>query len=360
MRENFFASRSGIVVVGVIIGISAAWLQYLGNPANMGICVACMERDIVGALGFHRASVAQYLRPEIMGFVLGSFFVSLLAGDYRPRGGSGTLIRFFLGMFAMIGALVFLGCPWRALLRLAGGDGNAIFGLLGLIAGVFLGVQFLKRGYNLGRSYPQHRASGWVFPALMVVLLFLLVFRVSFSPGGPIFFSEKGPGSQHAPLLVSLAAGVIIGGLAQRSRFCTMGAIRDVILIRDFHLLSGVGALVAGALIMNIVLGQFKPGFTGQPVAHDNQLWNFLGMALAGLAFVLAGGCPGRQLFLSGEGDMDAAIFVLGMMVGAAVAHNLNFASSPVGIAPFAPIAVLAGFVFCFVVGLTQRERLNL
>ena len=29
-----------------------------------------------------------------------------------------------------------------------------------------------------------------------------------------------------------------------------------------------------------------------------NQLWNF-GDGLAGLAFALAGGCPGRQLFLS-------------------------------------------------------------
>ncbi|HPO35495.1 MAG TPA: YedE family putative selenium transporter [Syntrophales bacterium] len=356
--KNIFASRMGIVSVGAMIGILAALLQHFGNPPNMGICVACMERDIAGALGLHRAAVVQYLRPEIMGFVLGAFIAALLAKEYRPRGGSGTLIRFFLGIFAMIGALIFLGCPWRALLRLAGGDGNAILGLLGLVAGIFIGVQFLKRGYNLGRSYPQHRASGWVFPALMVVLFLLLVFRVSFSPGGPIFFSEKGPGSQHAPLLVSLGAGILIGAIAQRSRFCTMGAIRDVILIRDFHLGSGVLALVVAAFIMNIILGQFKPGFAGQPIAHTDHLWNFLGMALAGLAFVLAGGCPGRQLFLSGEGDMDAGIFVLGMIVGAGIAHNFNFASSPAGVTPFGPIAVLVGFIFCLVVGLTQRDRI--
>jgi uncharacterized membrane protein YedE/YeeE len=40
-------------------------------------------------------------------------------------------------------------------------------------------------------------------------------------------------------------------------------------------------------------------------------------MLLAGLAYALAGGCPGRQLFLSGEGDADSAIFVLGMISGA-------------------------------------------
>ncbi len=355
--RNVFSTRTGIIIVGALIGIGAAVLQYLGNPANMGVCVACMERDIAGALGLHRADVVQYLRPEIMGFVLGAFIAALIAREHKPRGGSAPLIRFFLGVFAMIGALVFLGCPWRALLRLAGGDGNAILGLLGLAAGIFIGIQFLKRGYSLGRSYPQKSLSGWVFPALVAGLFLLLVFQVSFSPGGPIFFSQKGPGSQHAPIWISLAAGLIIGALAQRSRFCTMGAFRDVMLIRDFHLVSGVAALLIFAFGMNLILGQFKPGFEGQPIAHTDHLWNFLGMALSGLAFVLAGGCPGRQLFLSGEGDMDAGIFVLGMIIGAAVSHNFALASSPKGITAFAPAAVILGFVFCMVVGLTQRDR---
>ena len=51
-------------------------------------------------------------------------------------------------------------------------------------------------------------------------------------------------------------------------------------------------------------------------------IWNFLGMALSGLAFALAGGCPGRQLFLSGEGDGDAGVFVLGMVTGAGLADR--------------------------------------
>lgn len=357
--RNIFSARAGIIIVGAVIGIGAALLQYLGNPPNMGICVACFERDIAGALGLHRADIVQYLRPEIMGFVLGAFVAALLAGEYKPRGGSSPLIRFFLGIFAMMGALVFLGCPWRTLLRLAGGDGNAILGLAGLIAGIFIGVGFLKSGYSLGRSYAQKKAAGWVFPALMIGLLLLLVFQVSFAPGGPIFFSAKGPGSQYAPLLISLIAGLVIGGLAQRSRFCTMGAFRDVILIRDFHLISGVAALLVFAFAANMLLGQFNPGFEGQPVAHTDHLWNFLGMALAGLAFVLAGGCPGRQLFLSGEGDMDAAIFATGMIVGAAIAHNFAMASSPKGVGAFGPAAVVIGLLFCLVIGFTQRDKVS-
>jgi len=357
--KNVFSTRAGIIVVGALIGVGAALLQFFGNPPNMGICVACFERDIAGALGLHRADVVQYLRPEIMGFVLGAFVAALMAGEYKPRGGSAPLVRFFLGLFAMMGALVFLGCPWRALLRLAGGDGNAILGLLGLIFGIFIGVLFLKKGYNLGRSYPQRKASGWLFPALMMGLFLLLVFRVSFSDGGPIFFSVKGPGSQHAPIAISVIAGLIIGAFAQRSRFCTMGAFRDVILIRDFHLLSGVISLLIFAFATNLVLGQFKPGFNGQPIAHTDYLWNFLGMTLAGLAFVLAGGCPGRQLFLSGEGDMDAGVFALGMIVGAGIAHNFAIASSPKGVGAFGPAAVIVGLVFCLVIGFTQREKLT-
>jgi uncharacterized protein len=355
--KNVFSSRTGIIIVGAIIGIGAALLQYLGNPPNMGICVACFERDVAGALGLHRADVVQYLRPEIMGLVLGAFVAALFADEYKPRGGSVPLIRFFLGVFAMIGALIFLGCPWRTLLRLAGGDGNAILGISGLIMGIFVGVQFLKNGFSLGRAHSQERASGWIMPGLMIALLILLIFHASFAEGGPIFFSTKGPGSMHASVFISLAAGLIIGALAQRSRFCTMGAFRDVMLTKDFHLISGVASLLIFAFAANLIFGQFHPGFEGQPIAHTNHVWNFLGMSLAGLAFTLAGGCPGRQLFLSGEGDADAGVFVLGMIVGAGIAHNFAIASSPKGVAAFGPITVLIGLLFCLTIGLTMMQK---
>ena len=88
LMKNVFSTRAGIIVVGALIGVGAALLQFFGNPPNMGICVACFERDIAGALGLHRADVVQYLRPEIMGFVLGAFVAALMAGEYKPRGGS--------------------------------------------------------------------------------------------------------------------------------------------------------------------------------------------------------------------------------------------------------------------------------
>jgi len=114
-------------------------------------------------------------------------------------------------------------------------------------------------------------------------------------------------------------------------------------------------ALIVAAFVTNLVLGQFKPGFADQPVAHTDGLWNFGGMLLAGLAFTLAGGCPGRQLFLSGEGDGDAAVFVTGMIVGAGFAHNFSIASSPSGVGAFGPLTVIVGLVLCVVLGLTMR-----
>jgi len=367
---RFFASRPGIVLAGAAIGVLAPLLQYAGNPKNMGICVACFERDIAGALGLHRAAAVQYVRPEIIGFVLGATVAAVLFREFKARAGSAPVVRFVLGIFAMIGALAFLGCPWRALLRLSAGDLNAVVGLAGLASGIYLGVQFLRNGYNLGRTYKTYPAVGWIMPVMMIGLLLLLVFQVKVSEAGALFFSQSGPGSQHAFWLVSLGAGLLIGFLAQRTRFCTMGSIRDVILMGDTHLISGVAALVVFASATNLVLGQFGPvGFFGQPVAHSQHLWNFLGMTLAGLAFALAGGCPGRQLFLAGEGDSDSAVFVLGMIVGAGLSHNFALAGSPDavvegvqksgGISTYGMAAVLIGLAVCVVLGWTMREKVE-
>ncbi len=359
---RFFTSRWGPIFTGIAVGVLAPILVKLGNPGNMGICVACFSRDIAGALALHRAAVVQYIRPEIIGFVLGSLVAALLFREFRPRTGSAPLVRFLLGMLAVIGALVFLGCPWRAYLRLAGGDWNAIFGILGLFVGIAGGVLFLRMGYSLGRNRPAPAAMGWVMPVLMIGLLLLLLAApllgrdASGKPVGPIFFSTTGPGSQHAPLLIALGIGLLIGFLAQRSRFCTVGALRDLILTRDTHLFTGIVALIVAAFLTNLALGQFKPGFAGQPVAHTDAFWNFGGMALAGLAFILAGGCPGRQFILSGEGDGDAALFALGMIVGAGFAHNFNLASSATGPSPYGPAAVIVGLVICIAIGLTMRE----
>jgi hypothetical protein len=258
----------------------------------------------------------------------------------------------------MIGALVFLGCPIRMLLRLAGGDLNGIPALAGLIFGVLVGIFFLKKGFNLGRAVKMSPVAGWILPVIMVGLLLFAIFQPGF-----IASSEKGPGSMYVPLALGLGIGLLVGFMAQRTRFCAVGAWRDIFLVKDFHLISGIGAFFIAALVVNYIAGNFGAegiyhwGFADQPIAHTDHLWNFFGMGLLGLAATQIGGCPLRKLVLSGEGDTDAGVTVLGYLAGAAVAHNFLLASSPTGVGTWGPVAVVLGWVFCIAIGFLMREK---
>lgn len=347
-------------VGGGIIGLMGVLLVTLGNPGNMGICVACFWRDIAGALGLHRAEVVQYIRPEIIGFIFGAAAISMITGDFKARGGSSPALRFVMGVFMAIGALVFLGCPLRMILRLGNGDLNALVGLAGFIVGIVVGIQFLKRGYTLGKSVKESKVVGLVMPAFGVMLLVLLLVKPEF-----IFFSQEGPGATHAPMYWSLAAGIVAGIILQRTRICSAGAIRDVILIKNFHFLWGILGIFVVTLISNLVLnGGINIGFADQPIAHNNHLWNFLGMTLVGLTGILLGGCPIRQTILASEGDGDAAITIFGLLVGAAFAHNFNLASSGKGSTPNGEIATIIGLVVClaaafWIISRKNKERME-
>lgn len=339
-----------IVIVGLVVGAVAILLTALGNPANMGFCIACFLRDIAGGLGLHGAGVVQYLRPEIIGLGLGAMILALARGEFKVRGGANPLRRFVLGFLMMIGALAFLGCPLRMVLRLAAGDLNALIGLFGFIAGILVGIVALKSGFNPGRSVPQPKATGYVYPVILVGLLAALLLKPDF-----IRFSESGPGSMAAPILIALAAGLVVGALAQRSRLCMAGGIRDTFLIKDPHLLWGFVGIFVAALVGNLILSNFSLSFTGQPIAHTQHLWNFLGMAVVGIGSVLAGGCPLRQLILSGEGDTDAVLTVIGMVAGAAFAHNFGLAASAAGLGTNGRVAVVVSLVILGIIGFGHR-----
>ena len=153
-----------VVIAGAVVGLAAVVLTHLGNPANMGFCIACFLRDITGAVGMHGAAKVQYVRPEIIGLVLGAFIMSVATKEFRAKAGSSPATRFVLGAFVMIGALAFLGCPLRMVLRIGGGDLNAVVGLVGFTLGIFIGIQFLKRGFSLKRAYPVGKGEGGVLP----------------------------------------------------------------------------------------------------------------------------------------------------------------------------------------------------
>ena len=325
MRKNTFVRRYGLMILaGIVVGAAALILTAAGNPKNMGFCIACFERDIAGALGLHGAGKVQYLRPEIPGIVLGAMLSALAFREFKGRAGSSPASRFVVGLFVMIGALAFLGCPLRMVIRLGGGDLTAVAGLLGFLAGILVGIVFLKKGFSLGRAYPVKRGEGFALPAIMLGLLALLLLAP-----GLLKFSEEGLGSMRAFWLVSLAAGLAVGFIAQRSRLCMAGGLRDAFLVQDFTLLAGFLAIWATVTVGNLLMGNYNLSALSQPVAHSRYLWSFLGMALCGWGSILLGGCPLRQLILAGEGNGDAAVTMLGMISGAAIAHNFGLAGNP-------------------------------
>lgn len=348
-KRNWF-----IIATGVLIGAIAVALTALGNPGNMGFCIACFLRDTAGALKLHSAGAVQYVRPEIIGIVLGATLAAILAKEFKPRGGSSPITRFVIAIFVMIGALMFLGCPLRMMIRIGGGDLNAIVGLVGFLCGIFVGTLWLKGGFSLRRAYTQSLTEGALFPAMMTVLLVLFL-----AVPALFVFSEAGagPGAMHAPVILSLAAGLIVGALCQRTRFCTVAASRDAMLFRDFSMLWGFLAVIATCLIGNLLLNKFHFSFADQPVAHTDGLWNFLGMALVGWGSVFLGGCPLRQLVLAGEGNSDSAVTITGFIVGAALCHNFSLASSAKGPTVNGMIAVVIGFIVLTGIGIFNRER---
>ena len=341
-----------VIAAGIIVGLTAICLGIFGNPANMAFCIACFIRDTAGALGLHRAEPVQYIRPEITGIVIGAFLIGIVKKDFAPKGGSSPFTRFILGICVMTGALIFLGCPLRMVLRIAGGDLNAVIGLAGFIAGILTGILFLSKGFSLKCSYDQPIAEGIAAPVLNILLLVLLIAAPAF-----VFFSKSGPGSLHAPLFLSLAGGLVVGIAAQRSRMCFIGGARDAVMFKDFNMLIGFAFVLITVLIANIITGKFNLSLAGQPIAHTEWLWNILGLYLVGFGSVLLGGCPLRQLVLAGSGNSDSGVTVLGFLMGAAICHNFGLASSAAGTTPNGRIAFVICAVVIFAVAILNTKK---
>lgn len=337
---DFLNKKPGLLIVGLVIGIGMAVLAALGNPANMAMCAACFIRDMAGSLKLHTAPVVQYFRPEIVGLVVGSFLIAIATREYRSTAGSSPMVRFLLGFIMMIGALVFLGCPLRMVLRMAAGDLNAWVGLVGFILGTGTGALFLKMGFSLGAERDTKPAAGMILPALLVLGLVISVATTLFA------VSESGPGSKHAPWIVALLIALIVGALGQKTRICFASGFRNAWLLRDFTNLLPIAGIFVAMLIYNIAVGSFKVSFDGQPIAHAQHLWNILGLYAVGFAAVLAGGCPLRQMIMAGQGSSDAAVTFLGLLVGAAFAHNFGLAGAAAAAATDTTAAVAGGPAF--------------
>ena len=342
-----------VMATGLLLGALGVLLSLWGNPDNSGICVSCFMENSAGALGFHDNPRLQYLRPELIGFVLGAALSSLVFREFRSRGGSAPLPRLVAGIFLMVGCGVFIGCPIKLFLRLTAGDLTSVAGVAGLIAGVWIGLKGLAKGVELGAHSGERGGSGFVVPAFFVLLLIFLVVRPGF-----IIFSDRGSAAEHAYWPISLGSGLLLGALAQRSRFCITGGVRDTLLMGfKSYMFFGMAAFFTAALALSLASGRFHPGLSGQPGAHADHLWSFLGMGMVGWTAVVIGGCPFRQLVKAGEGDADAGLVVIGMFIGGALVQSWGIAATTAGVPLAGKVAVLVGFLFIIGNSLLLRQR---
>ena len=341
-------------VTGIIFALIIFYLTYTGNPKNMGVCVGCFIRDTSGAVNLHQAKAFQYIRPEIIGIILGSFAVSLLIREkfsvhLYP-------VTYFLGgVFTMTGVLIFLGCTVRVFVRLGGGDLNAVFGLLGMITGIGAGTFFIKKGFSLPEKEKVFESKNYTYivPAVAVLLFSFLILRPGF-----ISFSEKGIGSQHAPIILALIGGLIIGVLTNYFDLGFNSGFRNLLTgkTENPQILFPI-SIVIFLIIINYMSKNLNIGFADQPAAHSFQLWNFLGLFIVGWIGALLQGCPLQQLVKSAKGNLNSIFFVAGMFLGAGFLHRIEGVSSPKAVPLNGKIVLITGIIFVLFISVYYSRK---
>lgn len=115
-------------------------------------------------------------------------------------------------------------------------------------------------------------------------------------------------------LLGGAALGAVFGAVVQATRFCTMGAIADMVNFGDAtRLRAWVGAALVAMLGTQMLIGWggidlSMAIYTSRRIAWLSQA---LGGAMFGFGMVLAGGCPSRNLTRLGAGNLKALVVLV-------------------------------------------------
>ncbi len=123
------------------------------------------------------------------------------------------------------------------------------------------------------------------------------------------------------PSLATLAIGLLVGYLGQRSRFCTISGIRDYIMLKDSYRFKGLIGLIVGAAagfaIFHLLGGAINNYPLGMDIVSNGVLIaTILGGLGLGFFSVYAEGCPFRQHVMASEGKRSAWLYLLGFYAG--------------------------------------------
>ena len=157
-----------------------------------------------------------------------------------------------------------------------------------------------------------------------------------------------------AALIYGLVTGILFGFFLQKARVIRydkqLGALRliDMTIVK-FMVSSILVGMVGVYLLLDL-------GWVKLSLKSTNLGGNIIGGLIFGLGWGLLGYCPGTSAGALGEGRWDALWGILGMIAGAAIAHNFGLASTPEGLGPHGAAAVVLGMAVCLVIGFTMRD----
>ncbi|MFM2274410.1 MAG: hypothetical protein RL211_282 [Pseudomonadota bacterium] len=119
-------------------------------------------------------------------------------------------------------------------------------------------------------------------------------------------------------LCASFILSVLFGAIAQRTHFCTMGAISDVVNMKDWTRMRQWG-LAAGVAMIGYALLAFSGQIDPSKAVYASGKWLWLsaivGGSLFGFGMVLASGCGSKTLVRIGGGNLKSLVVMIVMSV---------------------------------------------
>ena len=121
-------------------------------------------------------------------------------------------------------------------------------------------------------------------------------------------------------LLASFALSFVFGAIAQRTHFCTMGAVSDIVNIGDWQRMrqwacaAGVAMLGFGLLAF---LGKIDPSKTLYASSRIAWASAIVGGLMFGFGMVLASGCGSKTLVRIGSGSLKSIVVFIVMGIAA-------------------------------------------
>jgi uncharacterized membrane protein YedE/YeeE len=128
--------------------------------------------------------------------------------------------------------------------------------------------------------------------------------------------------------LAALPIGMLFGAVVQRTNFCTMGAVSDVVLFGDWRRLRAWLLAIAVAMAgSQVLMAAGLIDLDESIYLGDRLFWAgaLIGGLLFGIGMVFAGGCGSRNLVRMAAGDLRAFFVILILGISATMTlHGLT------------------------------------